>query len=306
MVTKSKRRAAKKSKAVQAKPLQADRMQPANGNGALVSDHDVLRRMYVSMLKCRMMRERACPSSGSAFANDSGFGAGDEAILVGATLELGPEDTIVTISHNCAVQATNGASLEHLFSPQAHKNGNEAVVATEGSLASAVSFDPFNLATGLALAHRLEKKRNVVVALGIEGSAASDGWHEAMKFAGIHKLPVIYVLKSRSAFEFGPDRKTPALEDLSFMTREGGFPAIVVDSNDAVAVRRAAYESIHRARNGAGPTLIECDTKFARSGDPLAHMEHYMKKRGAWDDEWRRYAADRIEAEVETASALVG
>ena len=306
MVTKSKRHAAKKSKAEVAKPLKADWMQPANGNGALASDHDVLRRMYLSMLKCRMMRERACPSSGSAFANDSGFAAGDEAILVGATLELGREDTIVTISRSFAVQVAKGASLEQLFSPQAHKNGNEAVVATEGSLAGALSFDPFNLATGLALAHRLEKKRNVVVALGIEGSAASDRWREAMRFAGTHKLPVIYVLKSRSAFEFGPDRKTPGLEDLSFMTRDGGFPAIVVDSNDAVAVRRAAYESIHRARNGAGPTLIECDTKFARSVDPLAHMEHYMKKRGAWDDEWRRYAADRIAGEVQPTSALVG
>ena len=135
---------------------------------------------------------------------------------------------------------------------------------TELRRPGAVSFDPFNLGTGLALAHRLEKKRNVVIALSTEEDSVPEGWHEAMKFAGIHKLPIVYV-KSGFAFETAPAKGTPMLEELSFMARDCGFPAIVVDGKDAVAVWRVAHESIHRARNGAGPTLIECVTRVVLS-----------------------------------------
>src|SRR5271167_2159490 len=58
MVTKSESRSARPKKKVVARPLKADRVQPANGNGAPPSNHDVLRRMYVSMLRCRKLTER--------------------------------------------------------------------------------------------------------------------------------------------------------------------------------------------------------------------------------------------------------
>ena len=61
------------------------------------------------------------------------------------------------------------------------------------------------------------------------------------------------------------------------MARDYGYPGIIVDGQDVVAVWRVAQESIHRARNGAGPTLIDCRMDSKR--DPLAHMEHYMRKR---------------------------
>jgi len=64
---------------------------------------------------------------------------------------------------------------------------------------------------------------------------------------------------------------------------------------------RAAQESIHRARNGTGPTLIECQTELASFDDPLGHMQHYMTKRGAWDDGWKEQVVDQINAEIEEA-----
>jgi len=296
MVTKSESRSRSPKKKVAAEPLKAARVQPANGNGASLSNNDVLRRMYVSMLKCRILAERVQgrmadrqPTAGSDFA------VGHEAILVGATLELGPEDTIVASSSDFAAQVAKGALLEYLSAQATLENGIH-------SRASAASFDPFNLSTGLALAHRLEKRRNVVVALCAEDTSKADRCHEAMKFAGIHKLPIIYVLKLGSAFGLEPGKRSPALDDLSFVARDYGFPAIIVDSNDAMAVWRVTQESVHRARNGAGPTLVECETQLAHANDPLAHMEHYMKKRGSWDDEWRRHAADRIEAEIAAAT----
>jgi acetoin:2,6-dichlorophenolindophenol oxidoreductase subunit alpha len=299
MGTKSESRSVRPKKKVATKTLKAERVQPANGNGASPSNHDVLRRMYVSMMRCRILTERVkALASDRQPTADYELAIGHEAIVVGATLELRPEDTIVASPRNFPAQVVKGSSLECLSALAAGRNGIQPVVATESSVAGDLIFDPFNLGTGLALTHRFEKRRNVVIALGFDDTSAPDGWREAMKFAGIHKLPIIYLLKRGSAFGLEPDKRHPVLDDLSFVARDCGFPAIIVDSNDAVAVSRVTHESIHRARNGAGPTLIECEVQLAHSNDPLAQMEHYMKKRGAWDDEWRRDAADRIEAEL--------
>ena len=297
MVTKSKSRAGKRKPLPAPKPMSAEKAQPANGDGPSPSNQDVLRTLYASMLKCRVLAERAQrPHDERIPCENYDFDIGHEAILVGAILELRPEDTLVASPRNFVAHVARGISLEALLSRGAHENGPQAVVVTDRSGARAVSFDPFNLGTGLALAHRLEKKRNVVVVLCSEENSLAERWHEAMKFAGIHKLPIIYV-KNGSVFEPAPANRTAAFEELSYMARDCGFPAIVVDGKDAVAVWRVAHESTHRARNGAGPTLIECETQSSLAGDPLEHMEHYLKKRGFWDDKWRRNAANRIDAE---------
>ena len=304
MVTKSESRSGRSKKKVAAKPLKADRAQPVNGNSASPSNHDVLRRLYASMLKCRMMAEQAQRLLGDRRAiKYYEFAIGHEAVVVGATLELGPGDTIAASPRNFAAQIAKGTPLKYLLSPEARTIGHQTPdVAAGCSQGSTLSFNPFNLGTGLALAHRLEKKRNVVVALSAEDSSTPDRWHEAMKFAGIHKLPIIYVLQRGSVFDLEPAKRNPALDDLSFVARDCGFPAIIVDSNDAVAVWRVAQESVHRARNGAGPTLIECETQLSYASDPLAQMEHYMKKRGAWDEAWRQSAVEQIEADIKGAA----
>jgi len=284
MATKRESRAGRKKKAVP-KPLQEQRPQPTNGDGAAPSNQEALRRLYVLMLKCRKLSERAQNLAASRdTVPDYDYDIGHEAVVVGATLELGPQDTIAASSRNFAAHVVKGSRLEALLAKGHHENRSQ-----HGAL---TLLDPLNLGTGLALAHRLDKKRNVVVALCSRGDAASqDCWLEAMKFAGVHKLPIIYV-KSGSVFELVPAKGAPAFEELSFMARDCRFPAIVVDGKDAVAVWRVVHESIHRARNGAGPTLIECETRASSAGDPLEHMEHYMKKRGFWDNEWRRKCGD--------------
>ena len=304
MVTRSESRAGRRKKGVAAKPPTADRVRPPKGVSP--SNHDVLCRLYASMLKCRMLAERAHRLSGNQTPGaDYDFAIGREAVVIGATLELGPEDTIAVPPRDFAVHIAKGSSLKCLLSQAVRQNRIQAPTRAKGGCSRAtVSFDPFNLGTGLALAHRLEKKRTVVVALCGEETSAPDRWHDAMKFAGVHKLPIIYV-KSTSAFNLRPGKGSPALEELSFMARDSGFPAIIVDGKDAVAVWRVAQESIHRARNGAGPTLIECDTQSPYASDPLTQMEHYMKKRGIWDDEWRRDTAERIEADIDSAAAFI-
>ncbi len=261
----------------------------ASDNGSDPSPLEVLRKLYCSMLKCRMMAERA-PSLFPE-GNDAHYdlSIGHEAVPVGATAELTNLDTIAASPRNLPARIVQGTPLNDLLRP--------SPVGCESPAS-----DPFNLGTGTALGHRLEKKRNVVVAL-CEGATSLEHWHEAFRFAGIHKLPILYVMKSSAAQGSLIAKHSQVFEDISLMAREYGFPGIIVDGNDVVAVWRVAQESIHRARNGAGPTLIECQTDMPAAKDPLAHLEHYMRKRGLWDEGWKGDIVNQIEALMQGPTA---
>ena len=91
---------------------------------------------------------------------------------------------------------------------------------------------------------------------------------------------------------------------MNLLSRDGGFPGVIVDGQDVVAVWRVAQESIHRARNGGGATLIDCRMEAER--DPLAHMEHYLRKRSLWDEEWRKQVEERLRGELGKVLILAG
>ncbi len=264
--------------------------------------------MYSAMLKCRMMKDGA---RGSNAEDSYDLATGHEAVLIGASIGLRPEDTVAASHRNFAAHIVMGTPLKYLLKGTGANNSGESRAsilscrcAVPGAISSAVFLaDPFNLATGLALSQKLEKKTNVVVAFWEEDAASLEASHEALKFAGIHKLPIIYVTRSASLDDLG-SRKHSALEEFSYLAKDYGFPSILVDGNDVVAVWRAAQESIHRARNGAGPTLIECQTEAANFEDALSHMQHYMTKRGAWDEAWKQQVADQINGEIAEAVQL--
>jgi pyruvate dehydrogenase E1 component alpha subunit len=92
-----------------------------------------------------------------------------------------------------------------------------------------------------------------------EGSTANGQWHEAMNLAGVAKLPVVFVLENNQFAYSTPNSLEFAVDPV---TRAGGygFPGVRVDGNDVEAVFHAAAEAVERARNGEGPTLIECLT----------------------------------------------
>jgi len=225
---------------------------------------------------------------------------GHEAVVAGVTVGLQPNDTITASRRNLAAFVAGGTSLNSLLnqldSDNSYSSGLGSIV-TPASLPA----DPFHLGTGIALAHKLEQKRSVVMALCAGESPSLDRWHETLKFAGAHKLPILYVVKQAAA---NPSSSTQNahLEDFSFMARDYGFPGIIVDGSDVVAVWRVAQESLHRARNGSGPTLIDC--RMESSQDPLAHMEHYMRERSVWDDAWKKKVTRQIKAETGRAAPV--
>lgn len=278
-----------------AKPSLTAAAAPATkSNGSSPSNGETLRKLYAALLRCRLVQERARLFDSTEYE----ISLGHEAVTVGTTADLGAEDTIAASGRNLAALVARGLPLTTLLKELDSAGGFVGSI-TRPSLPE----DPFNVGTGIALAHKLQKKQNVVVAFCEKEIVSLDPWHEALKFAGVHKLPMLYVVKSAAPNEQLSGDQPAYLEQFSFMARDYGFPGIVVDGRDVVAVWRVAQESIHRARNGAGPTLIDCRTESAR--DPLEHMEHYMRKRNVWDREWKDKTEAGIAGEIQKAAGAV-
>jgi 2-oxoisovalerate dehydrogenase E1 component alpha subunit len=187
---------------------------------------------------------------------------------------------------------------------------------------SSVGSHPLH-AAGLALAFRINGEADLAsMTFFGEGAPAEGAWHEAMTFAGIHQLPVVFVCENNQyAISIHQRREVP-VEDVALKAAGYGMPGVIVDGNDILAVYAAARAAMQRARSGAGPTLLECktyrlrphsnaddDRKYRseaeiehwRAHDPIARLERYVLERGLSTSD--AIAADRqaIAAEVEQA-----
>jgi TPP-dependent pyruvate/acetoin dehydrogenase alpha subunit len=146
-----------------------------------------------------------------------------------------------------------------------------------------------------------------------EGSTANGVWHEAMNFAGIHRLPIVFILENNQFAYSTPNELEFAVDPVE-RARTYGFPGTSVDGNDVEAVFEAARIAAGRAREGQGPTLIECQTMRMHghgAHDDMSYVPKEMLEEWARRDPIDRYA-ERLVAdygfdtgEVETIRAEV-
>src|SRR5918999_2372082 len=112
-------------------------------------------------------------------------------------------------------------------------------------------------AVGIALAAKVRHTDQVaLIALG-EGASNQGDFHEALNFAGIHKLPVLFVVENNGYAISVPMSLQTAVPDVATRAEGYAMPGVIVDGADVLAAYRAGSEAIARARRGEGPTLIE-------------------------------------------------
>jgi pyruvate dehydrogenase E1 component alpha subunit len=117
-----------------------------------------------------------------------------------------------------------------------------------------------------------------------EGSTANGQWHEAMNFAGIHRLPAVFVLENNHFAYSTPNELEFAVDPVE-RAHTYGFPGVTVDGNDVEAVFHAALDATERARGGDGPTLIECQTMRMHGHGAHDDMRYVPKE---MLEEWER------------------
>src|SRR5439155_8607884 len=115
-------------------------------------------------------------------------------------------------------------------------------------------------AVGLAWAGRLLGEDRIAITYFGDGATSEGDFHEAMNFAGVYRLPVVFLCQNNQyAISLRRDRQT-ASESIAIKGEGYGMPGVLVDGNDLLAMYRATSEAIGRAGAGGGPTLIEALT----------------------------------------------
>jgi 2-oxoisovalerate dehydrogenase E1 component alpha subunit len=180
-------------------------------------------------------------------------------------------------------------------------------------------------AAGIAYAARLRGEDTVVGCWFGEGATSEGDWHEGLNFAGIHKLPIIFVCENNHYAISVPQSKQMAVEDVASRAEGYGFPGVVVDGSDVLACYAAMQTAHERARAGGGPTLIECktyrylphtsddDDKSYRSREEVEEAHHhdpidvfatYLRDQGIVDDAALEAMRDEVKADIDRQITL--
>jgi TPP-dependent pyruvate/acetoin dehydrogenase alpha subunit len=176
--------------------------------------------------------------------------------------------------------------------PTKGKDGNVHMADANLGLIAMVSHLPAMLpvAVGCALAFRIREEKRVALGWFGEGASARGDTHEGMNFAGVRRLPVVFVCDNNQWAYSTPTHLEYATEHVADRAQAYGFEGVVVDGTDVLAVYREARRAIEKAREGGGPTLIECLT-LRMEGHAVHDDAFYVPK--SMFEEWAK--SDPIE-----------
>jgi len=195
---------------------------------------------------------------------------GQEAVAVGACFALQPADTITTTHRGHGHMLAKGADLDGLVAEIygkasglcKGKGGSMHVTdARVGALgANGIVGASYVIAAGAALAGKQRADGTVSLAFCGDGALNQGMAHEALNFAAVFDLPVVFVVENNQYGEFTPLAKHTRVTRLADRAAAYGIPGVQVDGNDVWAVFETVRVAVDRARRGEGPTLVECLT----------------------------------------------
>ncbi len=141
------------------------------------------------------------------------------------------------------------------------------------------------IAAGAALAQKMQKNQGVSVSFSGDGATNEGAWHETMNAAAVYDLPMLFVCENNLYAASTPYSKAFKIANIADRAKAYGMPGISLDGNDVLAVYEAAKSAVERARNGQGPTLIECKT-YRQCGHSRSDPRGYRSREE--EDEWKK------------------
>jgi len=279
--------------------------------------------MYRQMVLVRHFDRRAVHLQRSGRLGTYAPLEGQEAAQVGCAFALEKKDWLFPTYREHGVSLVHGLPMKTVF---LYWNGRpEGCIAPEG-----VNLFPIAVpiatqlphAVGAAWAAKLRGEDSIAVGFLGDGATSEGDFHEAMNFAGVMKLPVVFFCQNNGYAISVPLSKQTASETLAEKAAGYGIEGVRVDGNDAVAVHEAMSRAAAKARAGLGPTFLEAvtyrygphttaddHTRYRDEGeveawrgkDGLLRLKERLLALGVWSDEqeedaWRE--ADRV---VQTA-----
>ncbi|HEX7252779.1 MAG TPA: thiamine pyrophosphate-dependent dehydrogenase E1 component subunit alpha [Thermoanaerobaculia bacterium] len=204
---------------------------------------------------------------------------GQEGTSVGSAFALEKGDVLGPLIRNLGSVLVMGATPREVFtqylarasSPTRGKEGILHFGRPERGLVSPISMlgTLIPVMAGVALAAKMQRKRHVALTYIGDGGTSTGPFHEGLNFAAVQRLPLIVIAENNGWAYSTPFRKQTAAKCLADRAAGYGIPGESVDGNDVLAVYDATRRAVDRAREGAGPTLIESRT-YRMKG----HAEH--------------------------------
>jgi 2-oxoisovalerate dehydrogenase E1 component alpha subunit len=232
---------------------------------------------------------------------------GQEAVSIGAASAMQPHDVFVPSFREHGGQLWRGVTLKELFLYWGgDERGNDFAGPREDfpNCVPVGSHPPH--AVGVALAFRLRGERRASVCVVGDGATSKGDFAEALNMAGVWRAPAVFVINNNGWAISVPRARQSAAETLAQKAVAAGIPGEQVDGNDVIAVRAGVDRALARAREGAGPTLIEAvtyrlsdhttsddasryrdDAEVSRHWpeEPLVRVRKYLSAKGYWNKE---------------------
>jgi len=198
-------------------------------------------------------------------------GQGEEAVGVGGCSFLNADDYVYGQhrGHGIAhILAKGGSPLPFLaehygkvsgscqgISANHYCNPEVGMLGAAGTIGSA-----FPLSLGWAVAAKKRGERQVVLCFFGDGASNRGTLHEAMNLATLWRLPIVYICHNNLYAQYTPIKDAYPREDIADLAGGYGIPGVIVDGQDVIAVHEAVQAAVARARDGGGPSFIECKT----------------------------------------------
>jgi pyruvate dehydrogenase E1 component alpha subunit len=290
---------------------------------AFAADLPALLALYRGMVLTRAFDLKAVSLQRTGRLGTYAVSLGQEAVAVGIASAMRAQDVLLPSYRDNGTLLWRGTKMEEIL---LFWGGDE-----RGNLSSGPAHDfPYCIpvgsqapqAAGVAYAFKLRKEPRVAVCLFGDGATSKGDVWEAMNFAGVHKLPVVFVANNNQWAISVPLKLQTASQTLAQKAIAAGFTGEQVDGNDVIAMRAAAEEAIAQARAGGGPRFIEAltyrlsdhttaddATRYRPSEEvqarwkeePIGRLRAYLVSQKAWGKAQEEELAAECQKAIEAA-----
>lgn len=246
---------------------------------------------------------------------------GQEAISGAVGAIIGDNDWLVPAFREMGAMLAKGVTLKELFLYfMGYEDGSKFQNAKKTLPISVPIASQLLHAAGIGYEIKYNKKDEVVFAFVGDGGTSEGDFHEAVNFAGVWKVPVVFIIQNNQYGISTPTRMQTASESLAIKAVAYGVKGIKVDGNDYFAMYKAVEESVKACKNGEGPVLIEAvtyrkgahttsddPTKYRtreeeqqwESKDPLRRLKLYLEAKKLWSEKEEEKIIPQYKEEVD-------
>ncbi len=266
---------------------------------------DQIKEMYRFMILSRAFDDAALKLQRQGRLGTYASVRGQEACQVGSAFALQKEDWLVPTFRENASCITRGMPMKCLFQYWGGDERGHAYTESMTTLPISIPISTQLLhGVGIAMAIQFKGEKNAVLAHVGDGGTSEGDFHEALNFAGVFKAPIVFLCQNNQWAISVPRKKQTASMTIAQKALAYGFNGVQVDGNDILAVYSVVSQAFESAREGGGPTLVECvtyrisdhttadDAKRYRNQeevdawtkkDPIERLKKYMLSQKIWD-----------------------